>query len=81
MSGDPTRDRDFTCYYLQQGRLLAVDCVNRPRDFMKAKQTIGQGLDFDRAQAPCPRRILRSHLLAPDARACRRVPAPNNANT
>lgn len=54
LSGDPTRDRDFTCYYLQQGRLLAVDCVNRPRDFMKAKRTIDQGLDFDRAQLNAP---------------------------
>ena len=50
LSGDPTRDRDFTCYYLQQGRLLAADCVNRPRDFMKAKQVISQGLDVDRDQ-------------------------------
>jgi 3-phenylpropionate/trans-cinnamate dioxygenase ferredoxin reductase subunit len=50
LSGDPSRDRDFTCYYLQQGRLLAADCVNRPRDFLKAKQLISQGLGVDRAQ-------------------------------
>jgi 3-phenylpropionate/trans-cinnamate dioxygenase ferredoxin reductase subunit len=54
LSGDPTRDRDFTCYYLQQGRLLAADCVNRPRDFMKARQVISQGLDVDRAQLNAP---------------------------
>ncbi len=50
LSGDPSRDRDFTCYYLQQGRLLAADCVNRPRDFLKAKQLISQGLGVDRAE-------------------------------
>ena len=54
LSGDPTRDRDFTCYYLQQGRLLAADCVNRPRDFMEARQVISQGLDVDRAQLKAP---------------------------
>ena len=50
LSGDPSRDRDFTCYYLRQGRLLAADCVNRPRDFVKAKQVISRGLDVDRGQ-------------------------------
>ncbi|WP_370207925.1 NAD(P)/FAD-dependent oxidoreductase [Aeromicrobium sp.] len=54
LSGDPARDRDFTCYYLQRGRLLAADCVNRPRDFMKAKRTLGQGLDVDRAELQRP---------------------------
>ncbi|QSR32297.1 pyridine nucleotide-disulfide oxidoreductase [Nocardioides sp. S5] len=48
--GDPSRDRDFTCYYLQQGRLLAADCVNRPRDFLKAKLLISQGERVDRAE-------------------------------
>ena len=37
LSGDPSRDRDFTCFYLRQGRLIAADCVNRPRDFMFSK--------------------------------------------
>lgn len=50
LNGDPTRDQEFTCYYLQHGRLIAADCVNRPRDFMKAKQMITQGKDVDRAE-------------------------------
>lgn len=54
LSGDPARDRDFTCYYLKRGRLLAADCVNRPRDFMKAKRALGQGLDVDRAELQRP---------------------------
>ncbi|OIJ28050.1 NAD(P)/FAD-dependent oxidoreductase [Nocardioides luteus] len=40
LSGDPSRDRDFTCFYLRQGELLAADCVNRPRDFMFSKRVI-----------------------------------------
>jgi 3-phenylpropionate/trans-cinnamate dioxygenase ferredoxin reductase component len=49
LSGDPVRDRAFTCYYLQHGRLLAADCVNSPRDFAMARRTISQGLEVDRA--------------------------------
>lgn len=30
LSGDPTRDRDFTCFYLRAGELIAADCINRP---------------------------------------------------
>lgn len=43
LNGDPTRDRDFTCYYLRGGELLAADCVNRPRDFVTSKRMIAQG--------------------------------------
>lgn len=50
INGDPAGGRDFTCYYLQRGRLLAADCVNRPRDFVWAKQALGKGLPVDRAQ-------------------------------
>lgn len=43
LNGDPTRDRDFTCYYLRGGELLAADCVNRSRDFVTSKRMIAQG--------------------------------------
>lgn len=42
LSGDPNHDRDFTCFYLRQGELIAADCVNRPRDFMFSKRVIAQ---------------------------------------
>lgn len=47
LSGDPTRDRDFTCYYLRQGELVAADCVNRPRDFMTSKRMLAQRAAVD----------------------------------
>lgn len=47
LSGDPTRDRDFTCYYLRQGELVAADCVNRPRDFMTSKRLLAQRAAVD----------------------------------
>jgi 3-phenylpropionate/trans-cinnamate dioxygenase ferredoxin reductase subunit len=50
LSGDPTRDRDFTCFYLRAGELLAADCINRPRDFMSSKRVIAQQLPIDRAE-------------------------------
>lgn len=50
MSGDPSRDRDFSCFYLRAGRLIAADCINRPRDFMFSKQALGQGREVDRAE-------------------------------
>lgn len=50
LSGDPTRDRDFTCYYFRAGELIAADCVNRPRDFMFSKRAIAQHLPIDRAE-------------------------------
>ncbi|AWK77025.1 pyridine nucleotide-disulfide oxidoreductase (plasmid) [Rhodococcus oxybenzonivorans] len=49
-SGDPTRDRDFSCFYLRGGKLIAADCINRPRDFMFSKRAIMQQLPVDRAE-------------------------------
>lgn len=50
LSGDPARDRDFTCLYLRAGQLIAADCLNRPRDFMSSKRAIAQQLPIDRAE-------------------------------
>ncbi|HEY0891200.1 MAG TPA: oxidoreductase C-terminal domain-containing protein, partial [Nocardioides sp.] len=49
VSGAPTRDRDFTCYYLRKGEPIAADCVNRPRDFMTTKRMLTQGTAVDMA--------------------------------
>ena len=37
--GNPD-ERAFSCVYLRQGRLIAVDSVNAPRDFIQAKSLI-----------------------------------------
>lgn len=44
--GDTKKGRSFSLCYLRNGRLLAVDAVNRPRDF--------QGSPWGK-EAPCPR--------------------------
>jgi len=53
LSGDPNRDRDFTCFYLRQGELIAADCVNRPRDFVFSKRLLTQATQgVGRAELP-----------------------------
>ena len=37
--GNPA-DRSFACLYLRDGRLIAVDAVNAPKDFMQSKALI-----------------------------------------
>ncbi len=49
-SGDPSRDRDFSCFYFRDRELIAADCVNRPRDFMFSKRAISQQLRVDRSE-------------------------------
>ena len=40
LRGDPD-DRAFSCLYLKEGRLIAIDSINAPRDFMQSKALIG----------------------------------------
>lgn len=44
LRGDPSVDDDFVCFYLQGGRLIAADCVNRPQEFMFSKRAIVEGI-------------------------------------
>jgi len=50
LSGDPSRDRDFTCFYLRDGELIAADCINRPRDFMFSKRAIADEAPVGRTE-------------------------------
>ena len=38
--GNPA-DRSFACLYLKEGRLIATDAVNAPKDFLQSKSLIG----------------------------------------
>ncbi len=59
--GDPEDQGEagFALYYLQKQRLLAVDCVSRPKEFMLAKKWLQQGLRVDPAR-------LADEGIAPD---------------
>ena len=40
--GNPAK-RSFACLYLKESRLIAVDAVNAPRDFVQSKTLIADG--------------------------------------
>lgn len=44
--GNPA-DSSFSCVYLREGTLIAVDAVNNPRDFMQSKKLIAEGAVID----------------------------------
>jgi 3-phenylpropionate/trans-cinnamate dioxygenase ferredoxin reductase subunit len=46
--GDPAA-RSFSCLYLRDGALIAVDAVNRPKDFMQSKPLIASHAPVDAA--------------------------------
>lgn len=45
--GDKQNSRSFAAFYLQQGRLIAADCINRPQEFMLSKKIILDNLAID----------------------------------
>lgn len=47
--GDSTSGRSFAAFYLQQGKLLAVDAINRPQEFMLSKRLLTSGTTVDAA--------------------------------
>ena len=51
--GNPA-ERQFSCVYLRDGRLIAVDAVNSPRDFMQSKALIAEGCSLSGAHLADP---------------------------
>ena len=51
--GDPDGD-SFAAYYLAGGRLIAVDAVNSPRDFIQGKKLVAAGVAVDTASLRDP---------------------------
>ena len=46
VNGDVSQ-RKFTVSYLKEGKLIALDAINSPADFMKAKKQIIENLSAD----------------------------------
>ncbi len=40
-------ERSFSVVYLSNGRVVALDCVNAPRDFIQGKRLVAEGLVID----------------------------------
>jgi 3-phenylpropionate/trans-cinnamate dioxygenase ferredoxin reductase subunit len=47
--GDIQTGRSFAAFYFKGDRLLAVDAVNRPREFMMTKLVLTKGQTLDKA--------------------------------
>lgn len=48
--GDPEGSREFAAFYFRDDRVIAVDAVNSPREFMIGKQIISKGLEIDKSR-------------------------------
>ena len=53
LRGDPA-SRAFSCLHLHEGRLVAIDAINRGADFLAAKALIRDRTPIDRARAADP---------------------------
>jgi 3-phenylpropionate/trans-cinnamate dioxygenase ferredoxin reductase component len=74
LRGDPST-RSFCAFYLQGDRLLAVDAVNRPQDFMLAKRLLAQPLTVSPdAVLDDESRPLKELLAAPASAALAVIP-------
>lgn len=61
--GEPD-DEHFSVLYYLRGRLLAVDAVSRPADYMAVRRALGQGATIDRDRAADPGTPLKSLIEA-----------------
>jgi 3-phenylpropionate/trans-cinnamate dioxygenase ferredoxin reductase subunit len=50
LRGDPA-DRAFSCLHVRDGRLIAIDAINRGADFLAAKNLIRDATPIDRVRA------------------------------
>lgn len=48
--GDNENSRSFAAYYFKDGKFIAVDAVNAPRDFMFGKMSLTKGVNLDKAR-------------------------------
>ncbi len=61
--GDNEKSRSFAAYYFKGERLLAVDAVNAPRDFMMSKMVLTKGQALDKSVLADPEVELKSAIV------------------
>lgn len=64
--GDPAT-RSFSLVYLRDGRVIALDCVNRVRDYVQGKALVEHGIAPDMGQLADPEIPLKSLAAQPPA--------------
>ena len=65
--GNPAK-RSFSCVYLRDGRIIALDAINAPRDFVQSKQLIAEQTRMDVAKLADPESFLKDSGATPAAR-------------
>ena len=48
--GDPDNSRSFAAFYLKSGRVIAVDAINKPQEFMATKKLVALKQEIDRVK-------------------------------
>lgn len=48
--GDMTSGRSFAAFYLREEKVLAIDCINRPQEFMLGKRLITRKVKVDQSK-------------------------------
>ena len=61
--GDIEGSRSFAAYYFKGDKLLAVDAVNAPRDFMMTRMALTKGKTLDKAVLRDPEAELKSAMV------------------
>jgi len=61
--GDMERSRSFAAFYFKGDKILAVDAVNSPREFMFTKMALTKGQSLDKAVLADAESDLKSALL------------------
>ena len=61
--GDIEGSRSFAAYYFKGDKLLAVDAVNAPRDFMMTRMALSKGKNLDKAVLRDPEAELKSAMV------------------
>ena len=62
LRGDPA-SRSFACCYLRGTELLAIDCVNDPKDYMAAKKLISERRSVDPSRLADPAVALKDAVV------------------
>lgn len=64
LRGDPATEQ-FSVLYYEEGRLIAVDAVNTPRDYIAVRAALGKGMTIPADRAADPDVALKTLLTSP----------------
>ncbi len=57
-------ERSFSCLYLKDSRLIAIDAINAPRDFVQSKALIAAGEPIEKERLGDPETQLKDLVAA-----------------